>query len=85
MRLRFPSDKHFPEEYLALMRTTLPGRFQHHCTAVTHPIIATKAAEFDDIQLAAYSYVVGHFTPPTSTLRWSYSSGARGAGAAITR
>ena len=25
-----PSDKHFPDEYLALMRTTLPGRFQHH-------------------------------------------------------
>ena len=25
------------------------------------------------------------FTPPTSMLRWSYSSGARGAGAAITR
>ena len=59
-----PSDKHFPDEYLALMRTTLPGRFQHHCTAVTHPIIATKVAEFDEIQLAAYSYVVGALHSP---------------------
>ena len=49
----------FPDEYLALMRTTLPGRFQHHLGAVTHRAIVRAAEEFDAIQLDAYTHAVG--------------------------
>ncbi|KAL3899921.1 MAG: hypothetical protein SGPRY_012559 [Prymnesium sp.] len=42
----------FPEEYLALMRLTLPGRFQHHCRAVTHPVLEEKARKFKALQKA---------------------------------
>ena len=49
----------FSDEYLALMRTTLPGRFQHHLSAVTHPAIIEAAQAFDELQLHAYSTPIG--------------------------
>ena len=55
-----PSGPHYPEEYLALCRNILPGRFQHHLCAVTHPVLAEKAAEFDAILLDAPTVVIGH-------------------------
>ncbi|KAL1503762.1 hypothetical protein AB1Y20_012231 [Prymnesium parvum] len=61
-RVLFPSGTlghDHPEEYLALMRNTLPGRFQHHLRSVTHPVLLEKAREFDELQLSALEFALG--------------------------
>ena len=55
---------HHTEEYLQLMRHTLPGRFQHHCAAVTHPCVDDACRAFDNLQITAYSQVVGTLDSP---------------------
>ena len=50
------------EEYLAVVRTTLPGRFQHVCKAVVPRRVCLLAAQFDELQISAFSAAVGQLT-----------------------
>ena len=51
-QLLLPSDF---EEYTALIRTTLPGRFAHVCRAVVPDRVIDHAREFDALQVEAYA------------------------------
>jgi len=43
----------YPVEYLQLMRSTLGGRFQHHCLTVDPDTLQPAAQEFDELVCAA--------------------------------
>ena len=80
--------QHYPEEYLALCRNILPGRFQHHLNAVSHPVLEAKAAEFDALLLDAPSVVIGqldsvHLDAP-AVWRLGPAWGGRGGGSRMT-
>ena len=47
------------EEYMAMIRTTLPGRFAHVCRAVVPSRVFGPAKAFDVVQLRAYAAGVG--------------------------
>ena len=78
-QLLLPSDF---EEYTALIRTTLPGRFAHVCRAVVPDRVIDHAREFDALQVEAYAAAVGQLEsddiPVVETIFMQQGAGGRG-------